>query len=62
MTFAVNDRVRRIEHAGENNNHTTTATVIEVAEDSLGLNYDERAEPGVVHGWWPLTALVAEGD
>lgn len=60
MTFAVNDRVRRIEPEGDNNNHTTLATVIEVDEDSLGLNYDELADPGVVHGWWPIDAVEAQ--
>lgn len=60
--YQINDRVRRIEAEGENNSFTTLATVVEAEGDTLGLNYDERDEPGVVHGWWPISALVtAEG-
>ncbi len=57
MPYAINDRVRRREAAGENNDETTTATVVDTDGPMLGLNYDERDAPGIVHGWWRVSAV-----
>lgn len=56
--FTVNDRVRRLEAEGENNQFTTLATVLALHGDTIGLNYDERGEPDVIHGWWAADSLT----
>ncbi len=55
--FEINDRVHRQEAQGDNNAQITLATIMALDGEYLGLNYDERAEPGVVHGWWTTESL-----
>lgn len=59
MPLAINDRVDRHEALGDNNDDTLAATVVQISgTGSVGINYDERQEPGVVHGWWPADSLT----
>jgi len=45
--FQIGQRVNRIE-----NRETTEATVIEVIEESVHIEYDEGGD-----GWWPFDTL-----
>lgn len=49
--FHIGDRVNRVEDRDE-----VGATVVEIDGESVLIAYDEGGE-----GWWPASALVAEG-